>query len=77
MDCLACHFESEERLCLPHLPADVGARLVSEHRALAAAGYPRARVMAHAAREMQWFRRHCPAHLVQQIEREHASYENR
>ena len=53
--CLSCHFSYEEELVLPFLPVPLRARLVEEHRRIAAMGYPEDAMKAHARWEEQVF----------------------
>ena len=73
--CVQCHFSMEEEQAMPYLPYHLQRQLLHEHRWLIAHGLPKAQVVAHAQREMEWFRRYCPPALVAQIDNDHGFYE--
>lgn len=71
---VADHFDWEERNALPHLPPSLQRRLVVEHNQLRAQGFPRDAVLLHAEMEMGWFRRYCPAWVVEKIVQDHVRF---
>lgn len=73
--CVECHFDLEEEKALPYLPYHLQVRLREEHRWLLANGAPRACVVAHAKREMEWFRKYCPDWIVAVLDKDHQFYE--
>lgn len=70
-DCVPCHFEYEEEEIVPHLPPSVASWLLWDHARLKALGYPADQVLEHAEKEMAYFRRWAPAHMVAQVEADH------
>lgn len=73
--CVQCHFTFEEEEALPYLPAPLQDRLLQEHAWLLANGLPKDQVVAHAEREMVWFRYYCPPDIVAHIDKDHGFYE--
>lgn len=76
--CLDCHFALEERECLRYLPPHLRQQLLREHKVLREAGFPRGPTLAHAEREMVWFRQ-CgvPERVLRQIQMDHVDFEKK
>jgi len=72
--CLKCHFEWEEENAFADLPPEVADQLKREHADLRSQGYPRAKVIEHAEREMLAFHWFCDPETVAFIERDHDLY---
>lgn len=69
--CLGCHFNYEERVLFPKLPAGIRTELGLEHISLRVPNPPLHQLKAHAEKEMRYFRLYCSEEEVEQCEVDH------
>ena len=78
--CIQCHFHYEELAAFPYIPIGWRLRLRAEHWKLKRLmrrnkrrgdPLPMAAILAHAAEEMEVYRRHVPEDILARIEEDH------